>query len=115
MFASLRAGPVGQALRPGARAVFLAVPVAYRMLSYDGSTAVIKGWGVAIAASDTGLTAGSRLGHDHDDRGLGARRLEGRSGAALRPGPFPRGAAHSSASADFLDALAGMRTLRHAP
>ena len=56
VFAARRAGPVGQALRPGARAVFLAVPIAYRMVSYDDSTAVIESWGVAITASDTGLS-----------------------------------------------------------
>ena len=108
-------GPVGQALRPGARAVFLAVPVAYRMLSYDGSTAVIKSWGVAITASDTGLSPAPSWGTTTTTARLGARRLEGRPGRARRPGPLPAGPAAPSSVAAFIDALAGMRTLRHAP
>jgi hypothetical protein len=114
VFASLRAGPVGQALRSGARAVFLAVPIAYRMLSYDSSTAVIKGWGVAITASDTGLTPAAdwttttttavwERGDWKVDR------------VTSTSGPAPRGPRTSPAPVGFLDALTGMRTLRYAP
>ena len=114
VFASLRAGPVGQALRPGARAIFLAVPIGYRMLSYDGSTAVIKAWGVAITASDTGLTPAADWATtttnavwEHGDWKVDR--------VSSTSGPAPDGAGASSASTDFLDALAGMRTLRYAP
>jgi hypothetical protein len=55
VFAARRSGAVGQALRPGAQAVFLAVPVAFRVVSYNQNEAVIRSWGVAIVASDTGL------------------------------------------------------------
>jgi hypothetical protein len=114
VFAALRAGPVGQALRPGARAVFLAVPIAYRILSYDGSTAVIKGWGVAITASDTGLTPAADWATTTTaavwERGdWKVDRVSSTSG------PAPRGPRTSPAPPDFLDALAGMRTLRYAP
>jgi hypothetical protein len=114
VFASLRAGPVGQALRPGARAVFLAVPIAYRMLSYDGSTAVIKGWGVAITASDTGLTPAADWATTTTTAvwERGDWKVDRVSSTA---GPAPRGPRTSPASAEFLDALAGMRTLRYAP
>jgi hypothetical protein len=114
VFASLRAGPVGQALRPGARAVFLAVPIAYRMLSYDGSTAVIKGWGVAITASDTGLTPAADWATttttavwEHGDWKVDR--------VSSTSGPAPSGPPTSPVSAEFLDALTGMRTLRYAP
>ena len=114
VFAARRAGPVGRALRPGARAVFLAVPIAYRMLSYDDSKAVIKSWGVAITASNTGLSPQASWGTttttavwEHGEWKVDAVRSQ--------RGPAPAGTGMSSTAIAFLDALSGLRTLRHAP
>ena len=113
-FAALRDGPVGQALRPGARAVFLAVPVAYRTLSFDGTRTVIVSWGVAIAASDTGIqpragweTTTTTAVWQHGDWKVDR--------VASTSGPVPAGTAAPSQAASFIAGLAGMRALRHAP
>jgi hypothetical protein len=114
VFAARRSGAVGQALQPGARAVFLAVPVAFRVVSYSDHEAVIRSWGVAIVASDTGLQPRASWGMtattalwQHGDWKV-AR-------VVSRPGPVPAGTGTRSSAAVFIDALAGMGTLRHAP
>jgi hypothetical protein len=114
VFAARRSGAVGQALGPGARAVFLAVPVAFRVVSYNENEAVIRSWGVAIVASDTGLQPRASWGMttttalwQHDDWKV--------ERVVSRPGPVPAGTGQPSPAAAFMDALAGMRTLRHAP
>jgi hypothetical protein len=114
VFAARRRSAVGQALRPGAHAVFLGLPIAYRVLSYDGSRAVIKSWGVAVVASDTGLepraswgtTTTTAVWQDGDWKVDDVR---------SRSGPVPAGTGTPSPAASFIDALAGMRALRHAP
>jgi hypothetical protein len=113
-FAALRDGPVGQALRPGARAVFLAVPVAYRTLSFDGTRTVIVSWGVAIAASDTGIqpragweTTTTTAVWEHRDWKVDR--------VVSTSGPVPAETATPSQAAPFIDGLAGMRALRHVP
>lgn len=114
VFAARRKSAVGQALRPGARGVFLGLPIAYRILSYDGSRAVIKSWGVAVVASDTGLepraswgtTTTTAVWEDGDWKVDQVR---------SRPGPIPAMTGTPSPAASFIDALAGMRTLHHAP
>jgi hypothetical protein len=114
VFASRRAGAVGKALRPGARAVFLGVPVAFRIISYDGSTAVIRSWGVAIVASDTGLPPEASWGTTtttavwrHGDWKVDAVRAQA--------GPAPAEAAPPSPASSFIALLSGMSALRHAP
>jgi hypothetical protein len=114
VFAARRRGAVGQALRPGAHAVFLGLPVAYRVMSYDGSRAVIKSWGVAVLASDTGLepraswgtTTTTAVWHDDDWKVDEVR---------SRAGPVPVGTGTPSDAGSFIAALAGMRALRHVP
>jgi hypothetical protein len=114
VFAARRRSAVGQALRPGAHAVFLGLPIAYRVLSYDGSRVVIKSWGVAVVASDTGLepraswstTTTTAVWQDGDWKVDDVR---------SRAGPVPAGTGTPSPAASFIDALAGMRALRHAP
>jgi hypothetical protein len=114
VFAARRKSAVGQALRPGAHAVFLGLPIAYRVLSYDGSRAVIKSWGVAVVASDTGLepraswgtTTTTAVWQDGDWKVDDVR---------SQAGPAPVGTGTPSAAASFIDALAGMKALRHAP
>jgi hypothetical protein len=114
VFAARRSGAVGQALRPGARAVFLAVPVAFRVVSYSDDEAVIRSWGVAIVASDTGLQPRASWGMatttalwQHGDWKV--------ERVVSRPGPVPGGLGQPSPAEAFIDALAGMATLRHAP
>jgi hypothetical protein len=114
VFAARRAGPVGQALRPGARAVFLAVPIAYRMLSYDDSTAVIRSWGVAITASDTGLSPQASWGTT-TTTAVWARGDWKVDRVSSQPGPLPGGTGTPSTALAFVDALSGLRTFRHAP
>lgn len=113
-FAALRDGPVGQALRPGARAIFLAIPVAYRTLSFDRTRTVIVSWGVAIAASDTGIqpragwdTTTTTAVWEHGDWKVDR--------VSSTSGPVPAGTAAPSQPASFIDGLAGMRALRHVP
>jgi hypothetical protein len=114
VFAARRAGAVGRALRPGVQAVFLAVPIAFRILSYEDSRAVIKSWGVAVAASDTGLvpqaswaTTTTTAVWEHGDWKVDA--VHGESG------PVPATAGTPSPARSFIAALAGMSSLRHAP
>jgi hypothetical protein len=114
VFAARRRSAVGQALRPGAHAVFLGLPIAYRVLSYDGSRAVIKSWGVAVAASNTGLEPSANWGtttttavwHDGDWKVDEVR---------SEPGPVPAGTSTPSRASPFIEALARMNALRHAP
>ena len=113
-FAAMRNGPVGQALRGGARAVFLAVPVAYRVVSFDGSRAVIVSWSVAIAASDTGIepragwdTTTTTAVWEHGDWKVDQ--------AQNRPGPVPAQDHGPSSAASFIEGLEGMRALHHVP
>ena len=114
VFAARREGPVGQALRPGARGVFLGLPVAYQVLSYDGSRAVIKSWGVAVVATDTGLAPRASWG-------MTTTTALWRSGdwkvdqVRSQSGPVPAGTGTPSDAPAFIDALTGMRALRHAP
>jgi hypothetical protein len=114
VFAARRASAVGQALRAGAHAVFLGLPIAYRVLSYDGGRAVIKSWGVAVVASDTGLEPRASWGTttttavwQHGDWKVDDVRSQ--------VGPVPAGAGTPSDATSFIDALAGMRALRHEP
>ena len=113
-FAAMRDGPVGQALGRGARAVFLAVPVAYRVLSFDRSRAVIVSWSVAIAASDTGIepragwdTTTTTAVWEHGDWKVDQ--------AQNRPGPVPAQNDDPSSAASFIQGLEGMRALHHVP
>ena len=113
-FAAMRDGPVGQALGQGARAVFLAVPVAYRIQSFDQSRAVIVSWSVAIAASDTGIepresweTTTTTAVWEHGDWKVDR--------AQNRPGPVPAQTDGQSPAAAFIQALEGMRALHHVP
>jgi hypothetical protein len=113
-FAAMRDGPVGHALGRGARAVFLAVPVAYRVLSFDGSRAVIVSWSVAIAASDTGIepreswdTTITTAVWEHGDWKVDR--------AQNRPGPVPAQNDDPSSAAAFIQGLEGMRALHHVP
>jgi hypothetical protein len=114
VFAARREGAVGRALRRGARAVFLGLPIAYRVVTYDGSRAVIKSWGVAVAASDTGIEP--RVGW-----GTTTTTAVWESGdwkvdqVHSQPGPVPAETGTPSQAASFIEALAGMRTLHHAP
>jgi hypothetical protein len=114
VFSARRESAVGRALRPGAHAVFLGLPIAYRILSYDGSRAVIKSWGVAVVASDTGLepraswgtTTTTAVWADGDWKVDDVR---------SEAGPVPAGTGAPSPALSFIDALAGMRALHHAP
>ena len=113
-FAAMRDGPVGQALGPGARAVFLAVPVAYRVLSFDRSRAVILSWSIAIAASDTGIdpsaswdTTTTTAVWEHGDWKVDQ--------AQNRSGPVPAQNDDPTSAASFIHGLEGMRALHHVP
>ena len=113
-FAAMRDGPVGQALGPGARAVFLAVPVAYRVLSFDRSRAVIVSWSVAIAASDTGIDP--RAGWDMTTTTAVWEKGDWKVDQAQnRPGPVPAQDDDPSSAASFIQGLEGMRALHHVP
>jgi hypothetical protein len=114
VFAARRKSAVGQALRAWAHAVFLGLPIAYRVLSYDGSRAVIRSWGVAVVASDTGLEPRASWGTttttavwQHGDWKVDDVRSQ--------VGPVPAGTGAPSDATSFIDALAGMRVLRHEP
>jgi hypothetical protein len=114
IFDARRQGPVGRALRPGAHAVFLGLPIAYRVLSYDGSRAVIKSWGVAIAASDSGIEPRASWGTitttavwQRDDWKVDEVRTV--------PGPVPAETDTPTAAPAFIDALREMRSMHHAP
>jgi hypothetical protein len=114
VFTARRNSAIGRALRPGARAVFLGLPIAYRVVSYDGSHAVIASWGVAVIASDTGLepraswgtTTTTAVWHNGDWKVDEVR---------SRTGPVPAATGTVTPTTSFIDALARMKPLRHVP
>lgn len=109
-------GPIGAGLGRGARTVFLATPIAYRVLRYDSQEVVVEGWGVSVVANDLGVraqatwaTTVTTVRWQHGDWRIDAVRSE--------EGPTPVLAAGSgpSSAGDFLARLTGLRGLHHAP
>ncbi len=111
-----RRGPLGRSLAAGARTIYFATPIAYRVVSYTTSEAVIEGWGVSVVGNDEGLAPQAAWGKTLTT--LRWERGDWRVDAVeSKDGPTPSLADRQEASspADFLARLEGLRGVRHAP
>jgi hypothetical protein len=110
-----RRGPLGRGLATGARTIYLASPIAYRVISYDGRTARIDGWGVAVVGNDQGLAPSATWATTETV----ARWQDGDwkiDSVRTHDGPTPALAGQDASDAQtFLGRLAGTRGVRHAP
>jgi hypothetical protein len=110
-----RRGPLGQGLATGARTIYLASPIAYRVISYDGQTARIEGWGVSVVGNDQGLTP--RASWATTDTLVRWQNRDWRiDSVQSQDGPTPALAGQGPSDAQsFLGRLAGTHGVRHAP
>ncbi len=108
--------PIGVGLGRGVRTLFLATPIAYRVLRYDPQVVVVEGWGVSVVANDLGVraqatwaTTVTTVRWQHENWRIDRVRSE--------EGPTPVLAAGSgpSSAGEFLARLTGLRGLHHAP
>jgi len=109
-------GPLGQGLRTGAPTVSLSAPLAYKVVSYTPSRAVIAGWGVAVSGNTAGFkpqidfqTTRSVLVWRDGDWKL--------DGGESTPGPAPELAesVQPSSAQKFVDELDAMQSVQYAP
>lgn len=109
-------GPIGQGLMSGATTVYLARPIAYRVVSYRPGVAVIKGWGVSVVGNDRGLTPRASWATtvttarwSRGDWRIDAVRSTMGPAPALDPAQAPAGARR------LLESLHDLRGIRSAP
>jgi len=81
-----RRGPLGRGLQTGAQTVYLASPIAYRVVSFTPDAARVIGWGVAVVGA-----------------------------VSSQDGPTPALTSSPGAASAFLDRLGGLQGVRHAP
>lgn len=113
---TVRRGPLGQALASGARTIYLATPIAYRVVSYSPEQAVVEGWGVSVIGSDTGLEPQATWGKTlttarWHERGWRIDAVESKDG----PTPSLADVQSPSSADDFIARLDGLGGVRHAP
>jgi hypothetical protein len=113
---AVRRGPLGRGLAAGTQTVYLASPIAYRVVSYTDAEAVIEGWGVSIVGNGQGVNPQATWGTtrttarwENDDWRIDAVRPTAGPTPRLAPGQTP------SAAGDFLARLNGLHGVRHAP
>jgi hypothetical protein len=111
-----RAGPLGRSLAEGAQTLYLASPIAYRLVSYSPQQAVVEGWGVSVVGTASGMEPVATWGktlttarwHDGDWR---IDAVESKDGPvpALADGQRP------APATEFFARLRGLRGIRHLP
>lgn len=107
--------PLGRGLRESAPTISLTSPLAYRVSAYDGETAKVVSWGVAVVGNDQGLapsatwaTTTTTLRWQDDDWKIDA--------ASSSDGPTPGlGGERPTDAGGFISALSGSEGVRHAP
>lgn len=110
-----RNAPLGRGLQSGAQTISLTSPLAYRVVAYDGVSAKVLGWGVAVVGNDRGLvpsaswaTTTTALRWQAGDWKIDA--------ASSQPGPTPGLDGQQPAGADaFIAGLSGTHGVHHAP
>lgn len=107
--------PLGRGLREGAQTISLTSPLAYRVTAYDGATAKVVSWGVAVVGNDQGLAPGATwatttttLRWQEGDWKIDA--------ASSTDGPTPGlGGQRPTDAGAFISALSGSQGVHHAP
>jgi hypothetical protein len=111
-----RRGPLGQGLADGVQTLYLASPIAYRIVSYSPDQAVVEGWGVSVVGNDHGLPPQATWGKtltwarwQQGDWRIDAVEAKDGPTPALAEGQRP------STAADTFARLSGLRGVRHLP
>ncbi len=109
-----RRGPLGRGLRTGAQTVYLASPIAYRVVSFTPDAARVVGWGVAVVGNDRGLAPRATWATSTTDAVWenGDWKIDA---VTSQDGPTPALTSSPSAASMFLDRLGGLQGVRHAP
>lgn len=110
-----RNAPLGRGLQSGAQTISLTSPLAYRITAYDGASAKVLSWGVAVVGNDLGLapsaswaTTTTVLRWQAGDWKIDA--------AYSQPGPTPGLDGQRPAGTDaFIAGLSGTHGVHHAP
>lgn len=110
-----RRGPLGRGLAAGTQTIYLASPIAYRVLSYTRDEIRVRGWGVSVVGNDQGLvprsswatTTTRAVWQDGDWKIDAVQSVDG-------PTPAIAGQPPSTAQT-FLDRLAETQGVHHAP
>ncbi len=109
-----RRGPLGRGLQTGAQTVYLASPIAYRVVSFTPDAARVVGWGVAVVGNDQGLAPRATWATSTTDAVWenGDWKIDA---VTSQDGPTPALTSSPSAASAFLDRLGGLHGVRHAP
>jgi hypothetical protein len=109
-------GPLGRGLRNGTPTIYESAPLAYRVISFNATRAVMSGWGLALSGNTTDLppqvdfqTAHTTLVWQGGDWKLAA--------SSVTRGPTPALArdARPSPATSLMRLLRSMRRVRHVP
>jgi hypothetical protein len=113
---AVREGPLGRSFAKGVQTLYLATPIAYRVVSYSPQQAIVEGWGVAVVGTANGVDPVATWGktlttarwHDGDWR---IDAVESKDGPvpALAVGQRP------APATEFISRLDGLRGVRHLP
>ncbi len=109
-----RRGPLGRGLQTGAQTVYLASPIAYRVVSFTPDAARVIGWGVAVVGNDQGLAPRATWATSTTDAVWenGDWKIDA---VSSQDGPTPALTSSPGAASAFLDRLGGLQGVRHAP
>jgi hypothetical protein len=109
-----RRGPLGRGLQTGAQTVYLASPIAYRVVSFTPNAARVIGWGVAVVGNDQGLAPRATWATSTTDAVWenGDWKIDA---VTSQDGPTPALTSSPSTASLFLDRLGGLQGVRHAP
>lgn len=109
-----RRGLLGRGLQTGAQTVYLASPIAYRVVSFTPDATRVVGWGVAVVGNDQGLAPRATWATSTTDAVWenGDWKIDA---VTSQDGPTPALTSSPSAASAFLDRLGGLQGVRHAP
>lgn len=110
-----RRGPIGQALRRGEQTVYLAHPLAYRVVSYRPSEATIETWGVAVVGTAAVQPRASWSQSVTSLRWVNGDWRVDRVRSEDGPTPAPAGGAQPTEPPAFTSQLAALKGVRGAP
>lgn len=112
--AAARQGALGRGLTSGAQTVYLAVPIAYRVVSYTPEAIRVVGYGVSVVGNDQGLAPRATWATTTTTAVWqgGDWRVDS---ASTSDGPTPALTSTPSDAVTFLDGLAGAHVVRDEP